>query len=171
MSGGLNVPVIEDALAVRLVGWRTDADGWIDQPRLENGPGSYNGNAENINTETTNGGRIMARFTPTERLTIDALYMVQELETGGTSRFTARGVPAFPNQPANIASLPGNTGFSPLPGLPALTPDRDFVNTDITRNGRDDRVSLYGGTAALDIGHRHSDRFSKPLPARHHLPV
>src|SRR5690606_20499433 len=46
ISGAVNVPIIQDVLALRFVGWRTDSDGWIDQPRLENGVGSYTGNAK-----------------------------------------------------------------------------------------------------------------------------
>lgn len=154
VSGGLNIPIIEGVLAARLVGWRTDADGWIDQPRLQTSPTTFDGNAEDINDEETNGGRAMLRWTPDERLTVDAMYLYQDLETGGSSRFTARGVPAWPNQPPEIASLPGNTGFTPLPGLPSLTPGRNFVNSDITRNGRDDTVEIFGGTAAykFDFG-------------------
>lgn len=148
VSGGLNVPIVEDVLAARFVGWRTDADGWIDQPRLQTSPTTFDGNAKDINDEETNGGRAMLRWTPDERLTVDAMYLYQKLETGGSSRFTARGVPAFPDQPPEIASLPGNPGFAPLAGLPSLTPGRDFVNADITHNDRDDRVQIYGGTAA-----------------------
>lgn len=154
VSGGLNIPLAEGVLAARLVGWRTDADGWIDQPRLQTSPTTFDGNAENINDEETNGGRAMLRWTPNERLTVDALVLYQDLETGGSSRFTARGVPAWPDQPPEIASLPGNGGFAPLPGLPSLTPGRDFINSDITRNTRDDEVLIFGGTAAykFDFG-------------------
>jgi outer membrane receptor for ferrienterochelin and colicin len=37
VSGMANIPIVENQLALRLVAWRTDADGWIDQPRRENG--------------------------------------------------------------------------------------------------------------------------------------
>lgn len=147
VSGMLNVPLVRDRLALRLVGWRTDADGWIDQPRLQTGPDTFDGDASDINDEETNGGRLMLRWTPSDRVTIDALYLNQEMDIGGSSRFTARGVPAWPDQPPEIANLPGNTGFAPLPGLPSITPDRDFVNTDITRNSRGDDVELLGATA------------------------
>lgn len=146
ISGALNIPVVKDVLGVRLVGWRTDADGWIDQPRLQTGPATFNGNAKDINTEETNGGRVMVRWTPTPDLTVDGLYLRQKLETGGSPRFTAKGTIAWPGQPPEIAALPGNTGFAPMAGLAALTPTRDYVNADITVNPRDDKVELYGGT-------------------------
>jgi outer membrane receptor protein involved in Fe transport len=154
LSGAVNVPVIADTLALRLVGWRTDADGWIDQPRLQTGPATFDGDAKDINDEETNGGRVLVRFTPNDRLTVDGMYLLQDLETGGSPRFTAKGVPAWPDQPADIAALPGNPGFAPLPGLPPLTPDEDFVNSDITRNARDDEVEIIGGTVQyrFDVG-------------------
>lgn len=154
VSGAVNLPLVEGKLGLRLVGWRTDNDGWIDQPRLENGPGSFSGNAKNVNDEETNGGRIMLRWTPNDRLTVDAMYLNQDLETGGSPRFTSKGVPAWPDQPAEIASLPGNGGFTPLPGLPSLTPTEDFINSDITVNTRDDEVELFGATASyqFDVG-------------------
>ncbi len=147
LSGMLNIPLARDKFALRLVGWRTDAEGWIDQPRLQTGPTTFDGDASDINDEETNGGRLMLRWTPSDRVTIDALYLNQEMDIGGSSRFTARGVPAWPDQPPEIASLPGNTGFVPLPGLAPLTPNRDFVNSDITRNSRGDDVEILGATA------------------------
>lgn len=147
ISGALNVPLARDKFALRLVGWRTDADGWVDQPRLQTSPTTFDGDASDINDEETNGGRLMLRWTPNDRVTIDGLYLRQDVDIGGSSRFTARGVPAWPDQPPEIANLPGNTGFAPLPGLAPLTPNRDFVNSDITRNSRGDDVEILGATA------------------------
>lgn len=154
VSGAVNLPLIKDQLALRLVGYRTDNDGWIDQPRLQTGPTTFDGNAKNINTETTDGGRVMLRWTPNDRLTVDALYLRQKLDTGGSPRFTAKGVPAWPDEPAAIANLPGNPGFVAIPGLPSITPTRDYINTDITRNPRADDVELFGTTMsyAFDVG-------------------
>jgi outer membrane receptor protein involved in Fe transport len=61
-------------------------------------------------------------------------------------------VPAYPDQPPEIASLPGNTGFAPLPGLDSFTPNRDFINTDITTSPRKDDFDLFGATARYDTG-------------------
>jgi len=155
LSGAVNMPVVEDVLALRVVGWRTDNDGWIDQPRLQTASARFDGNAKDINDERTNGGRIMLRWTPGERTTLDLLYLFQELETGGSPRFTAAGTPAWSQQRAAIANLRGNKGYAAsLPGLPRLTPTRDFVNADITRNTRDDEAALFGGTLsyAFDLG-------------------
>jgi outer membrane receptor protein involved in Fe transport len=158
VSGAVNIPLVQDTLALRFVGWRTDADGWIDQPRLENGPGSFTGNATDINDEETNGGRLMLRWTPDEHTTVDLMYMNQDLEVGGSSRFTLPGNPAWPDLSpellAAVLAAPDAGPPVPLPGLAALTPDREFVNADITRNSRDDQLELFGVTAAhhFDVG-------------------
>lgn len=171
VSGAVNVPLVEDVLAVRIVGIRTDNDGWIDQPRLMNGAfvgnvpnifgglpisagGSYSGNASDVNGEETNGGRIMMRWTPNDRFTLDLMYLNQDLETSGSPRFTGKGTPAWADQNAAISALPGSPFFVPLAGLPAITPTSDFVNTDVTVNTRNDESELFGATAAykFDFG-------------------
>lgn len=149
ISGMLNFPLISDVLALRLVAWRTDNDGWIDQPRREvtrAGVTSYDGSSDDINDEETTGGRIQLRWTPNDSFSLDFLYLDQDTDVGGSSRFTDKGTPAWPDQPAEIAALPGNSGFAPLAGLPALTTGDDFINTDIVLSPREDEVKLYGLT-------------------------
>ncbi|MDT8319100.1 MAG: TonB-dependent receptor [Xanthomonadales bacterium] len=170
VSGMVNIPLIADQLALRVVGWRTDNDGWIDQPRLENGPQSFTGNAKDINDEETNGGRVMLRWTPNDKVTADLMVLSQDLETGGTSRFTLPGTPAWPDLPPDLLAAaiaaPDVGPPAPLPGLQSLTPTEAFVNTDITRNPRDDEVDLIGatfqyasrfGTATLSASHFEHD--------------
>ncbi|HLF29787.1 MAG TPA: TonB-dependent receptor [Xanthomonadales bacterium] len=157
LSGMVNIPVVTDQLALRLVGWYTDNDGWIDQPRLQNGPESFTGDAKDVNDLQNGGGRIMLRWTPNEAVTADLMYLSQDLETGGTSRFTAKGTPAWPDlTPELLAAVLASPDASPpvpLPGLPSLTPTEDYINTDITHNPRDDKVDLLGGTFAYDSGY------------------
>lgn len=155
VSGMLNVPLIDGVLGARIVAWRTDDDGWVDQPRLQRTTGgviSYDGNARGINDEETTGGRVHLRWTPTDRFTLDLLYLSQDLDVGGSSRFTRKGTPAWPDQPPRIAALPDNPGFVPLPGLSSYTPRKDFINTDITVNARNDEMDLYGVTAVYEFG-------------------
>jgi len=152
LSGAVNIPLAQDQLALRLVGWRTDNDGWIDQPRLQSGPATFTGDAHDINDEETNGGRVMLRWTPSDDITIDAVYMSQKMDVGGSSRFTAKGTIAWPGQPPEIANLPGNSGFAPLAGLAPLVPDKNFQNADITVNTRDDDIDLFGLTGEFRTG-------------------
>ncbi len=155
ISAMVNVPIAADRFALRLVGYREDRDGWIDQARLERTSGTstiFNGRAEDINSTEISGGRLSARWTPNDALTLDAVYVKQNLESDGSPRFTSKGVPAYPDQPPEIASLPGNTGFSPLPGLASFTPRSDFINTDITKSPRSDDFDLFGATLRYDSG-------------------
>lgn len=149
-NGVLNLPLAQDTFGLRIVGYVEDRDGWIDQPRRES-PGGFTLD-DDINSVETVGGRVSLRWVPTEDWTLDVLYLNQTMDVGGSPRFTAQGVPAWPDQPPVIANLPGNPGYAPLSGLPSLTPDEDFVNTDVTRNNRDDDVELIGATLSYDAG-------------------
>ncbi len=155
VSGAINIPAVEDKVGLRFTGWYTDNDGWIDQPRRERTVGgvtTFDALVEDINSEETTGGRFMLRLTPSDALTLDLLYLTQSMEIGGSPRFTAAGTPAWPDQPPEIAAIPGNPGFAPLPGLGSLTPSDDFVNSDITVNTRDDDVDIVGATLQWDLG-------------------
>ncbi len=149
----VNVPLAADKFAIRLVGYREDRDGWIDQARIERTSGGttlFNGRVEDINSTEITGGRLSARWTPSDNLSLDVMYVKQDLDSDGSPRFTGKGVPAYPDQPPEIASLPGNTGFSPLPGLASFTPNDDFINTDITQSPREDTFDLLGATLRWD---------------------
>jgi outer membrane receptor for ferrienterochelin and colicin len=92
ISAMVNVPLAADKFAIRLVGYREDRDGWIDQARLERTSGTstvFNGRTEDINSTEINGGRLSARWTPNESFTLDAVYVKQNLESDGSPRFTA----------------------------------------------------------------------------------
>jgi outer membrane receptor protein involved in Fe transport len=143
LTAGINVPLGEGSSALRLVAYRTDNDGWVDQPRLERN-GSYDVGVNDINSEETDGVRISAVFEPTENATLDLLYLHQESDIGGSSRFTAKGVTAWPDRP----------GYTPVGGVPLLTTADDFINTDITQSPRVDDVDLLGATLTfgLDTG-------------------
>ncbi|HKU14880.1 MAG TPA: TonB-dependent receptor, partial [Steroidobacteraceae bacterium] len=155
ISAVVNVPIAQDKFAIRLVGYREDRDGWIDQVRLEGTSGGstlFNRLAKDINSTEITGGRLSARWTPSDALSLDLMYVKQNLDSDGSPRFTSKGVPAYPDQPPAIASLPGNTGFAPLPGLDSFTPGKDFINTDITRSPRSDDFDLFGATLRYDTG-------------------
>ena len=144
VTGMVNLPLVEDVLAVRLVGWYTDNDGWIDQPRREIALEQYGGRDKGINTEETEGIRLGIRWTPNDRWLFDGLVLWQDMEIGGSSRFTAKGSPAWTEQSDAIAEF--GMPFTPLPGLPLATPGDDYINTDVTATTRDDEVTLIGGT-------------------------
>jgi outer membrane receptor protein involved in Fe transport len=82
----LNVPLIQDTLALRLVGFTAEDAGWVDNI-LGTSPGGTFTNADyvdqNVNTSNTSGARATLRWTPGENWVIDAQAIFQDTETDG----------------------------------------------------------------------------------------
>ncbi|MDB5458257.1 MAG: ligand-gated channel protein [Caulobacter sp.] len=71
ITGMVNVPLISDKLAARVVLYNRENGGWLENTFLH---------LKNINSSTVKGGRLMVRFTPTDDLTIDAAVHVQKTD-------------------------------------------------------------------------------------------
>jgi len=71
ITGMVNVPIIQDVLAARVVMYNRDNDGWIDNSLL---------NKKNINDSVIKGGRFLVRYTPTDKLTIDGAVYIQKTD-------------------------------------------------------------------------------------------
>tara|TARA_R110001599_G_scaffold353861_1_gene600697 strand:- start:32008 stop:34323 length:2316 start_codon:yes stop_codon:yes gene_type:complete len=136
INGMINIP-LGDKVALRAVGWTVDNSGYIDQPRIAAGGQS------DINDEKTDGGRIMLRFAATDKMTVDASYLVQNTDVGGSSRYTPKGITAFntDNLIANVGTIAefqdGTALGVPVPqaeAIPAFTVTDELTNTDITSN-------------------------------------
>lgn len=69
----LNMPVVEDKFALRLVGYMRDEDGYIDNAAT---------GATDINDLETRGGRLAAAWTPSDAVDILATYYWEETEAG-----------------------------------------------------------------------------------------
>lgn len=74
LNAMVNVPVIEDKLAVRGVYYVRDESGFIDNVRL---------GLKGINNEDTSGGRLSARLWATDTLTLTATGVYQKTESNG----------------------------------------------------------------------------------------
>ena len=77
-SGMANLPIVDDTLAARFVGYYRDESGYIDNIALGN---------SNINDEETWGGRAALRWQPNDDVTIDLAAMVQRTDTGGRPEY------------------------------------------------------------------------------------
>jgi len=121
-SGVVNVPIVENILAARLVAWSTQNDGWIDQSRV------LGGEAEDINDEDTVGGRLMVRFLPTDSLMVDFMYLKQSLDLGGSSRYTPKG--------ADIVGMEGSA-------FPPGTATDDYQNTDLGKSPWSEELDVF----------------------------
>ena len=80
MRGMVNIPLVENLVALRVVGIDEHRAGWIDT--------NTGNNVNDIDVETY---RARLRITPTDRLTIDVAGWFNDQETGATSSSTADG--------------------------------------------------------------------------------
>ncbi|MFT3978352.1 MAG: TonB-dependent receptor [Sphingomonas bacterium] len=81
MKGMINLPLVEDKLAVRLVAYNEERGGFVDDVAL---------GRKNINSSRSYGGRAMVTFTPTERLTVYGSATYQKTELDGQSGWYQR---------------------------------------------------------------------------------
>lgn len=81
-QGMVNIPLVQDKAALRLVGFYRDAAGYIDNTYL---------NLKDFNSTETYGGRALLRVTPTENLTIDFAAYINRTEAEQPNWFTDLG--------------------------------------------------------------------------------
>ena len=140
-NGAINLPIVSDQLALRLVGWKLYDSGYIDQTRVGVGVTANNtsgtptpvqplGFLGGVNWDDVGGGRAILRYQPTDNLTIDANFTSQTETSGGSSRYTPAGVTAFNGGP-----------IPPIQGC-------DLCNTDVTQSPWSDNIKVFGLTAS-----------------------
>ncbi|MEJ8568688.1 TonB-dependent receptor [Elongatibacter sediminis] len=78
-SAMVNLPLVEDTLALRVVGYHRDYSGFIDNVRL---------GEDRVNDEETSGGRAVLRWTPNDDMTLTASAYFQDTRLGGRNIFT-----------------------------------------------------------------------------------
>lgn len=75
VEGGVNMPLVADRLAVRLVGYRETAGGYVDDVSLR---------LSNIDETTRQGGRIALRFRYNPRWSVSAGFAAQTIHSADT---------------------------------------------------------------------------------------
>jgi iron complex outermembrane receptor protein len=80
-SGVLNIPLVRDRLALRLVGYSQYDDGWINSTPTPN-IALRQINAANINWRRGQGGRILATLRPSSRWSLTAIGYYQAMKVG-----------------------------------------------------------------------------------------
>lgn len=115
LHAALNLPVVRDRFAVRLVGYEVYRPGYIDNTVLQ---------IDDVNAVRTRGGRLTARFAPSSATTITVTGLIQNqrvedsnLFDGATGdyRSTARARLPFPNRFSLLnAVLDQDLGFARL---------------------------------------------------------
>ena len=127
LNGAINLPIVEDKLAARFVGWYINDSGYVDQVRLRTGRDN------DVNNEETYGGRGELRWTPAPGFSLTASATYQKQQSDGSSRYTP----------------PGALSFSTV-GFPAV-PGGDLINTDLSRSPYDDKAQIYSLTGQYDF--------------------
>jgi iron complex outermembrane receptor protein len=100
VKGMVNVPLIEDKLAARLVLYKAEQGGYIDDTLLHK---------KDINDTHASGGRLMLEFTPTDKLTLDASGLFQKTTLDGqNSWYPALGKKDYSTNARTIAPTSDN---------------------------------------------------------------
>ncbi len=85
INGYLNVP-LSDSMAIRMVAYKADEGGWIDNVAATSLSGTHDNSdivQDNINNWTVTGGRLTAAFEFSERWDAQFLWMTQKQESTG----------------------------------------------------------------------------------------
>lgn len=81
INGMLNIPLIEDELALRITGFQRNNGGWVDDIRQDRCVGCISANNHptvNINDGTSTGGRVVLGWTPSDRLSARLSFNTQK---------------------------------------------------------------------------------------------
>ena len=74
LDGMVNIPLVDDTFAIRLVGYTADDSGYLSNSLL---------GFDDVAGIENSGARIGMRWLPSDRLTIDFKYLLQDLEQSG----------------------------------------------------------------------------------------
>ena len=161
VNGALNLPILDNVLSLRLVGWKLYDSGYVNQIRVGAGvtaesngvvlPVKGLGYVKGVNDDDVGGGRAILRYQPTDKLWVDLDYTAQSESSKGSSRWTPPGVTAFNGGP-----------IAPGPGLRPVQHRRHPEPLDRQHQGlrRHDQLGYRQGRA-------HGDR--PPVQPRHRL--
>jgi iron complex outermembrane recepter protein len=130
INGAVNLPIIDNQLAVRMVGWTVYDSGYIDQVRI----GTI-GLVPGVNDDQVEGGRISLRYQPIENFTLDASVTSQTERSDGPSLYTPSGVLSWGD-----------------PSVPSLKPIEgcDLCNTDVARSPWGDILRVFSLTGTYE---------------------
>ena len=159
-SAMVNVPLVSDTLAMRAVGYHVDRGGYIDNVTL---------GQDDVDDDETTGGRLLLRYSPTEKVTIDAAVHIQRedalvsvWELGGEdyeTRVPTQQLVADDFELYNL-TLKWDLGFATLTGVTSQF-NRDLDATiDTTRflTGINPLLGALFGPAALHQPQEVEDR-------------
>lgn len=160
-DGMINLPLITNTLALRVVGSFRDEDGYIDRVGLPDGrpQGASEPLRRDVNIEHTQAVRAMLSYTPTDRFRLDARIMYQDIYVPDFGTFDA-GSAAYLTKERDVAE-PNEDKFT----LYSLTGRYDFGGAELFAtssylNKRDDSTeeitgltdAVFGPTVGMPLG-------------------
>ena len=122
MNGMFNLPILKDHVALRLVGYRLQDGGYIDDTKR---------GLRDINRTVTNGGRLMLRINPGDNWTVDINAIRQDIYSRD-GQYSERGQPELAR--ASALSQPF---------------DNDYRLAELAIRKKWDRLSLVSSTSAV----------------------
>ncbi|WP_240653474.1 TonB-dependent receptor domain-containing protein [Sphingomonas crocodyli] len=138
-----NLPLVDDRIALRIVGYQTIDGGFIDDRGRR---------LRNINRQRTRGGRAALRIAPGDGWTIDIGAVAQE-NRARDSQYTMRSMPALTR--ASTIAQPFEGDFS--------------LGQIVVRKTWDSGLQLVSATAA--VRHHSDDRFDATSRLRPNIPL
>jgi iron complex outermembrane receptor protein len=147
VNGMVNVPLVDDRLAMRTVLYYRDRGGYVDNLTLRR---------DDINEEDSRGGRVMFRYTPNDALTLDASVHVQrddgylsawEIPVGEYNTAVPTQLPVVDDFDLYNLTLNWNLGFATFTGVSSYF-ERDLF--DDVAIGRE-LSSAFGTDLALSV--------------------
>lgn len=142
VSGMINIPLVENVLALRGVAWYEDNGGFIDQFVGTDGVVEL----EDANDSQVAGGRIMGKWTPNERFSLTAYAQIQEVDLDGWQAFYRKPTGTLVPIPVFAGPFAGGI-VGPFGG--------EFGDLEVTKHSRtpwEDDVHMFGATAEYDLG-------------------
>lgn len=133
VNGMINIPLVEDTLGFRFVGWQHDNSGYIDNNRYDE---------EDVNEDETQGFRAQLKWQANDSLSFLFSYTKQDQEADNNSRITPSGVPVFSVDP-NASGIPG-------PAFPTVS-GGDNISTEVARTPWDENAEIIGLTAEWEL--------------------
>lgn len=133
--GALNIPIVEDRLALRIAATHRERDGFVDNALGGDALGGYD----------TTAARVSLRWDPTTNLRVDAIFNAQSDETAGTA--FKSGIFAPPGGTTSPYSYAALNRFAAFDGGRELGVDREVMSgTVITTLDLSSTMSLTSTT-------------------------
>ena len=134
--GMVNMPLVDNVLGIRVVGYYDRTGGYIDNTRL---------GQKNINSDDTYGGRGILRYEPSTSFSIDAEVWVQKRNTHGSSDYS-------PYDTFHISGDTTNPGYKDNVPTFAAFQTGEFKSGNYVETPRPDTQQIYSLTANGDLG-------------------